>query len=166
MPIISVKDNILDAAEYGLGQITVANGYNNTVREIHDPPIEANAMKEFPAFNVFEGEDLCENALGNLHEQTGGNQCKLFNSLILELDGYLNVVETPRKARNKLLADVQKYFGLHWNIPDINGTASAFNCMYLSSVPFGVEVNKPLVGITIRLRVWYDQKLTDPTLRG
>jgi hypothetical protein len=163
---ISVKDDILDALEWGLKQITEASGYQSTTKNVYDPPIDVGAMQEFPCFNVFEGPDDCSNVNSNVHEQTGGNQCKLFNSFIVEMDGYINDKNTPRKTRNKLLADVQKYFGLHWNIPSSSGTATAFACMYAGSTPFGEDVNVPQSGVTIRLKIWYDQKLTDPTLRG
>ena len=167
MSIISVKDAIADAIQFGLLQITTANGYNNTVVKVYDPPIGIGEMQQFPCFNYFEGADDCTNvSQPNVHQQTGGNQAKLFNGFIAELDGYLNKATTPRKARNTLLADVQKYIGLHWNLPDANGNPTAFNCMYAGSVPFGEQANLPQTGMTIRLRIWYDQKLTDPELRG
>jgi hypothetical protein len=167
MSIISIKDNIADAIQFGLLQITQAAGCANTVKKVYDPPVDIGTMKEFPCFNYFEGPDDCTNvSMPGVHQQTGGNQAKLFNSFIIELDGYLNTKENPRKARNSLLADVQNYIGNHWNLPDSNGVPSAFNCMYLSSVPFGEQVNSPQFGMTIRLKVWYDQKLTDAKSRG
>ena len=167
MTMISVKDNIADAIQYGLLQITKANGYANDIVRVYDPPVDIGAMQEFPCFNYFEGMDDCTNVSSpGSHQQTGGNQAKLFNEFVVELDGYVNVVGSARKTRNSLLADVEKYIGNHWNLPDSNGVPSAFNCMYLSSAPFGEQVNSPQTGMTIRLKVWYDQKLTDPALRG
>jgi hypothetical protein len=170
MSIISVKDNVADAIQWGLSQITVANGYNNTIASVYDPPVETAAMSNFPAINYYEGPDESTNVTKpGVHQQTGGNQAKLFNEFIVELDIYINVSAgstIARKARNSVLADIQKYFGLHWNVPDQNGTPSAFNCMYLGSVPFGEQVNMPQNGCTVRFKVWYDQQLTDPTTRG
>jgi hypothetical protein len=164
MSIISVYDNIITAAQYGLTTITQANGYNNTILHAYSPPIEVGAMIEMPCVNIYEGTDSCSNANPNgPHEQTGGNQAKLFNDFDLIFECYLNVQDNPRAARNSLKADIQKYFGLHWNIPDSNGIPSAFSCMYHSAEPFGQNANAPQTGFVGRLKVWYSQQLTDPT---
>ena len=164
MSIISVKDNIINSAQYGLTTITIANGYNNTILHAYSPPVEIAMMNENPCVNIYEGTDSCSNANPNgPHEQTGGNQAKLFNDFDLILECYLNVKDNVRMSRNSLLADIQKYFGLHWNIPDQNGVASAFSCMYHSSEPFGQDANVPLTGFVCRIKVWYSQLLTDPT---
>jgi hypothetical protein len=163
---ISIKDDIIDAFVYNVKQMTVARGYNYTYSEVSDLPRDVNSLKYSPSVNIFEGNEVCENTSGNSHEQTGGNQCKMFCSMDVEFDVWIKEINTARKARNKVLSDFQKYFGLNWIVPDENGVASVFNCMYLSSTPWGEEVNKPITGITIRFRVWYDYKFTDPTLRG
>jgi hypothetical protein len=162
--MISVKDNIIDAVQYGLQSITTASGYNNTVVNAYSPPIELSAIQGTPSINIYEGTDICSNTVKpGAHTQTGGNQAKLFNSFILDLQCVMNVVDSPRKARNGFIADVQKYFGLHWNVPDVNGIPTAFNCMYHSSTPWGQLANSPQFGFDIWFQVWYTQYLTDPT---
>ena len=164
---ISVKDNIAKAMVFSIKQITTTNGYNNTITNCYNPPIDEGSMNDFPACNYFEGDELCLNTTQpGVHEQTGGNQAKLFLKFLAEFDIWAKDNNDPSTYLNSILADVVRYFGNHWNIPDVNGLPTAFNCMYHSSTKFGVGANSPLFGITVRFIVWYDQKLTDPKLRG
>lgn len=166
MSIISCKDEIFNAIIYGLKQIKTSSGYNYTVRNVYDPPIELDNMIEYPSINVFEGRESCENANVGSHQQIGGNQAKLHNSFTFEMDCVLSEIENARQSRNKILADIQKYFGLHWGIPSSAGVDTSFCCFYQTSTPWGIDKMKPRTGITISYIVWYDQLLTDPTQRA
>jgi len=160
----SVREKIFAAIIYGLKQITTASGYNYTVRQVYDPPIGIDDMKEYPAINIDDGDENCANSSTGNHLQTGGNEALLHNSFTVILDCVVSDINFPRKARNKILADIQRYFGIHWNIPDNSGIPTAFNCFYQRSTPWGVyEKRKDLTGITIEYIVWYRQYLTNPS---
>lgn len=170
LPEDPVKERIIDAIVWGLQQITTAKGYTNTVRRVYDPPVSFLEMEEFPAINVFEGEESCANSNQGSHLQTNGNNAMLHNSFVVTFDCVLTTTPNQSSARGdriKFLADLQKYFGTNYWIPDQYGRATARCCFYQSSAPFGIEGNRnDLTGITCDFIVWYDQELVNPTVRG
>jgi hypothetical protein len=169
-PTSHVKQRIIDAIIYGLGQITENNGYNYTIRRVYDPPTGFTEMEEFPAVNVYDGEETCANGNIGSHLQTGGNNAMLHNSFVVTLDCVLTTTPnqaTARQDRYKFLADVQKYFGKNYWIPNEYSEGTARCCFYQRSTPFGIESNRnDITGISIDFIVWYDQELTNPTSRG
>jgi len=162
----SIRQKLREAIEYGVKQITVANGYNYTVKGAYDPPIGLEQMQEFPSINISYEQETAANADLGSHLQTGGNEALLHNSFIVQFDCLLSDIENMSDSQDKMLADIQKYFGNYYWIPDSNGNATAFNCIYMSSTPWGVHERKPLTGITVEYLVWYRQYLTNPAVSG
>ncbi len=145
-------------------ETTVATeGYYNTVARAYDPPRDYERFDEFPCFNV---SILDENSSVQSHEQCSPGNGNIYNSFTLEMTGYIQDNNDPALAQDKLLADVQKYFGINYWIPDSEGRATATVCSYESCEPFGTEDNRPRTGVIIRYKVWYDQKLTNPSQSG
>lgn len=146
------------------GDTTVdTNGYYFTIKNAYDPPRDEQNMSEYPCVNVeLEGEQ-CENTA---NVQIDQNQSLLHNSFILKLDVYMSDINDPALAQDKVLADIQRYFGANYHIPDSNGDSTAFNIYYDSSIPWGTRRTEPNTGITARFRVWYRQKLTKPYESG
>jgi hypothetical protein len=155
---------IINALIYGLGKITTEGGYNYTIKKIYDPPVGIDEMYDYPSVNIEEESESCANQ--QTHVQTGGNEAALLNSFGVRFDCIVQSTENPRQARNKIIADIQKYFGNNWNIPDTTGAATAFNCFYSGCTPWGLHDTKPLTGISILYTIWYKQKLTDPAKMG
>jgi len=153
-----------NAIRYGAtDSIVSTSGYYNTMRRAYDPIRTRGNMEEFPACNVKIEDEFSENVSNVQKDQ---NQALLSNSFVLSMDCFLNDTNDPALEQDRILADVQKYFGINYFIPDVNGNATAFNCYYDSSVPHGINTNKPESGILIRYRVWYRQELTNPGQSG
>ncbi len=159
-----VRSKIRAAAVYGLqNNITTGGGYYNTVTRAYDPPRSYEDFDEFPCFNVESVGETCENAYDAF---IGQQSQRLKNEFILKITAYVNDNNDPALAQDKILSDVQEYFGNNYTIPDSSGAGTAFGCYYYNSHPFGTEDNRPNVGIEINYLVWYRQFLTDPTQAG
>jgi hypothetical protein len=160
------RTEIRTAWKYNLEQITTANGYNYDIRRVYDPIKSPEQMTELPAVNLDFGVEECANWVEGGHLQTGGNRAILHNQLDVVMDVFMQDVNDIPLAQEKILADIQKRFGNFYWVPNSDGTRTVFNCIYKSSNPFGLGVNKPNCGISITYVVWYRQSLTDPTVLG
>lgn len=176
-----VRSRILEAAAYGLSNRIIAagasiryteagdfeiatEGYYYTMHQAYRNARAASSIREYPSCNLFSEGESCENVDNVQLEQ---NQALLHNNFIMRIDVFLNDREDPQLARDRILADVQRYFGINKHIPDSDGAQTCFTCYYDSSDPWGIDKEKPAyTGITIRYRVWYRQKLLDPTTAG
>lgn len=151
----------LDAIRYSdAGDVTVYSDayYYNWVRAF-DPPRNFEKFQEYPSCNVFVENDASFNSDNTQLDQ---NQGKLLNAQILSFDCIHTDTNNQSVARDRMLADLQTYFGINYYIPDLNGAQTAFNVYYDSSIPFMTEGNNPKVGITVRFKVWYNQTLINP----
>lgn len=147
-----------------LGDTTVrAAGYYYTFSRAYDPPTSIDKMKDFPQCNVFMEDEFCTNVDNVQQDQ---NESKLHNSFTLVLDCVSTNVNDPALTQDRMLSDIQTYFGINYYIPDSNKAKTAFNCYYESSSPWSTTENKPRTGITIRYRVWYRQFLSNPAVTG
>lgn len=66
-------------------------------------------------------------------------------------------------AQDEILWDIQKKLGNNWWIPDDEGRARAFDCVYTGHSRWGTERTSPNGGITIRFDIRYRIKQKDPT---
>jgi hypothetical protein len=161
---IHVLEDIRDAIKYGLGTITTANGYNLTIpaNGINSVP-KAAPFPEYPAVNIFLGPEECANAVSPNHTQDG-NRGLLHNSFDLILECWGMEANDPELWRFKILADLQKYFGNYYWLPDSGGNRTVFNMIYAGKNPFRVQQNNAtLIGINVMFRVWYRQSSKDPS---
>lgn len=161
----SIRTKIRDAIQWGLTQITTTNGYNYTVTNAYDPPRSLENMSDFPCINIHYGNETATNSQVGSH-LVAGNESLLHNTFSCEFDCVLSDIDDPQLAQDKILADLQKYFGTkHW-VPDSDGAATAFNIIYESSEPWGIHEKRPLTGITVRFNVWYRQVVGNPGVSG
>ena len=159
-----VRSRIRQAAVYGLkNRITTAGGYWNNVKRAYDPVRTYEQFDVYPCINVSTENEICDNASDFTIEQ---QQLRLHNSFILQMVAFLNDNNDPALAEDKILADIQMYFGKNFRIPDSAGTATAFNCYYEGAEPIGTNRTKPNTGIIVKYRVWYRQFSTDPAIAG
>ena len=138
-------------------------GYYKTIHKTYYPPIAQTEMREYPCCNLHIEEEECDN---EFNVQIAMNQALLHNEFIAKIDIFLKENEDPEKAQGRILADVQRFFGVNYYIPDVDGEATVFYCCYAGSQAWGIEKSNPDTGITVQLRIKYRQQLTDPTVSG
>jgi hypothetical protein len=144
------------------GNTTVANeGYYLTIKNAYDPPRHFDQMPEFPAVNVFISNESCEDTSNTQIEQ---NTFLLSNSFILRLECFIHNVNDPDLECDKLLADLQRYFGTNYSIPDENGVSTAMAIYYSGSEILGTESTRPNIYINVEFKVWYRQRNNNPTI--
>lgn len=164
-PSDSVRMKIHSAIKYHLSQITAGSEYYNTIRakNIYDPPVSLQRFNEYPSVNVIWGREDCQNRNPGSHGQVGGNIGLLHNDFVVDFDCVIPHHNDPALEQNKMLADIQKKFGIRYALPSSDGSASgAFNCFYASSEPWGTR--ESLTGITVSVVVWYMQLSNNPAV--
>lgn len=158
---LPVRSRIRSAIIYGLKQITKANGYYNDIVSVYSPERSPENQSNYPIINVYIENEQCENSYNTRINQ---NEGALRNSFIIRMTCYIKSSNDTELEKDKILADIQKYFGNYYWIPDSGGNATCQVCYYDSSDPFGAYENSPNGGIVVNYRVWYGQKITDPTI--
>jgi hypothetical protein len=161
---VLVKTNIRKAIKSGLltiikGNACGAYSYKHTLREVCDPPKAPNTFRELAGVNIIIGDETASVIT------KGDNKGVLHNEFNLELDVFFNAVDNTTLIQEEYLADLQAYFGVNYFIPDENGTATAFDCVYQSSTHYGLNISSPNYGITARFKVWYRQQIINPTVK-
>lgn len=154
----SARTNLRNAVLACIKEITTTAGYNNNFLHVYDPPINMEKMTEFPVVNLLWGQERRTNS------HLMGNDPLLDLSMTLQMDVFLNDYNDMQLAIDKVIADIQKYFGRNFYIQPTAGARTAFNCLYLSSTPWGTEVQSPNCGVTIEMEIWYSIRLNDPAV--
>jgi hypothetical protein len=137
-------------------EITTTAGYYNTIKKVYDPPMNLESMKEFPAVNILIGR---EERLG---ESYISNNSKMDLRLQVTFDCFLHRQLYPTFAQDRILADIQRYFGNNYYIKPAGEFRTAFNCLYLNSIPWGTEEERPQCGISIEFDIWYSIVINNP----
>jgi hypothetical protein len=146
------------ALKYQLEQVTESNGYQNTIREVHEEVLNLSAVLNFPAVIM---QSLREVVLNQ--DQSDG---LWHNEVEMDLICILRDGADPVLARESLKADILHRLGNFWTLPNEAGAATAMMVRYNGSVPFGIKINSPKVGVAINIRVQYRQVITDPSVAG
>ena len=157
----SIREQIAEALIYNLKTITAANGYRTNIRRVYDPAISHERVLEKPAINVYWGREE------RLNDRLAGNNPLLDMRMVVQLVVFLDAsADKLRDAQNNILADIQGVFGQRFFIPSSGtGDATAFDCAYLASEPWGPDETEPKGGIVIDLEVFYSFALRDATAR-
>ena len=164
----TIRTTIRDGVKTLLKRIIINNDsgmgylYQNTLtnNNFADPPASVENMREFPFINIFFGDENCANSDMGAALQTGGNRQLWHNKFELLLDCYLHS-EDQGVAQDRILADLQAVFGNDYTIDN-----TVFSCAYVSSTPFGIEVQRPNCGISVSFNVWYRIYQTNPNISG
>lgn len=156
-----IREQIAEALIYNLKQITTANGCRTNIRRVYDPAITHEKVFEKPAINVYWGREE------RLNDRLAGNNPLLDMRMLVTLVVFLDApADRLRDAQNNILADIQERFGNNFWIPaQSTGDATAFDCVYLSSDPWGPDATEPKGGIVIEIEVFYSFALRDATAR-
>lgn len=175
--ILPVKSRIRSAAEYALrnriaaggplvrysdtGNATIrATGYHTTIGEVINNLRAPNSFVQYPGVHVYIDNEQCSDTGNTQIEQ---NTALISNSFSLVFECFLCDVNDPQLAAEKLLADIQTYFGCNYWIPDSTGAATCLTCYYESSKSGFMSNDRPNIFLEIRFRVWYRQRIDDPT---
>jgi len=152
----SVRTNLRLALKACVEEMTVAAGYNYTYADVFEPPINMEAMVQYPTVNILLGR---EDRLGDRHS---GNNPTLDILMPVQFDVFLNSQNDTSLAQDKAIADLQKYFGANYYIKPSASDRTAFNCIWLASTIWGTERETPNCGVSVDFEVFYSIKLNDP----
>lgn len=157
----TVREKIRAAAAYGIkNTIAKSNGYYNNIGEVNVEDVEFAERKNFPSIDLVWGDEIYTNDVPGSH--TTGAYEKIAD---LFIEGWFHEAEDMTLEKEKLIADIEKYFGTNYWIPDSSGNQTAFNCMLTKNSHFGGENNKPKGGISMLLKVYYRIELTNPNVK-
>jgi hypothetical protein len=137
------------------------SGYYNDIKYCYDVPVSYESATGFPFVNMFIDHETCSTGSDVRFDQNSG---MLHNKFSLRLEVFLNTNQNQSYLMDTILADIQKYFGINYYIPDSTGNATCMNCYYSGSDRWSLDINSPICGITIVFDVWYRQRLIDPTI--
>ena len=162
----SVRTQIREAMAWGIkNTITKSNGYNFNIGEVNvNAPVNDNGRQAWPSIDIIF---LRERYTNNV---SGGNSCGGYNKIAtILLEGHLFENQCSLNPegivlqREMYIADIEKYFGTYYYIPDSDGNWTAFNSIVINNNIFGIESTEPKGGVEIELEVYYRIELTDPT---
>lgn len=136
-------------------------GYYLTILDAFDPPRTVEQMVQFPSINVFCINEVCEDINNTQIQQ---NTSLISNSFILRLECFIHNENDPALECDKLLADLQRYFGTNYFIPDENGNATAMAIYYAGHEILGTEMTRPNIYMNVDFKIWYRQRTNNPTV--
>ncbi len=159
----SVREKIRAAAAWGIANtITKANGYYNNIGEVNVQEVSYSKRKRFPSIDLLWGNEKY------LSDVPGGHTTGAYEKMApLYIECWIEEAESDTMTvfRETIIADIEKYFGTNYYIPDSDGNWTAFNCMLNNNNLFGMTENNPKAGVELQLDVYYRIDLTNPNLK-
>lgn len=129
-----------------------------------------NAVASNSKRNAYPSIDILWQRERYTNNVSGGNSIGGYNKIArVILDCHLfeeNCTDSPEdivRKRENIIADVEKYMGLNFFIPDSSGNRTAFNSIVTSNLVYGTEATEPYGSVEIELDVYYRILLGDPT---
>jgi hypothetical protein len=158
----SLRERIRNAVEYGLKTlITEGLGYFNVYEEVNTEIVTHAERGYFPSIDLFWGDETYTNTL------QGGHSTGLYEKVAdLFVDVWINDNENMALAKERVVADIEKFFGTNYTLPDSNGNATAFNAVIQRNTHFGARSEKPRGGVSFLVKVYYRIQLTNPNIGG
>jgi hypothetical protein len=135
--------------------------YLTTLIRYADPPKSPENQPEYPFVNIDFGPETHINA-GDVQE--GENQAALHCIYTLFLDVYYKENDDPFLEAERILADLQVYFGVNYMLPNSDDDHTVHRIVYAGSEQFGASENKPLYVIRTEWAVDYRLSLVNPRL--
>jgi hypothetical protein len=155
----NVKSDLRSALQTCVKEMTVAAGYNYTYTRVFTNPKNMEEFDEFPAVNILFGN---EQRQGTTHQINNAGKFTIL--LPVQFDVFLNDSNNITLARDKVLADFQKYFGLNYYVKPSTSERTVFEMVWLGDVEWGTEVQKPNGGISIDFELYYTIRRNNPNL--
>jgi len=163
---LSIRTKIRIAMAYGLStNLTKANGYFLDIGEVHvNAPTNDDGRKAWPSVDIIWDTETYTNRISGENSLGGYNKVgRIFIKGVLFADANKIVSEEIVLMREHFIADIERYFGINYIIPDSNGAGTVQNCILISNDIFGMDVNAPKGEVIMPLEVYYRIELTDPT---
>lgn len=154
---MSVKTNIRDGLKTCIKEMTVTGNYNFTYTDVFDPPINMEQMTSYPTVNILYGTERRQN-----DDWRVGNNPLYDIMLPVQFDVFLYDINNTSLAQDKALADFQKYFGNNYYVKPADSDRTVFEIAWLSSTPWGTEIQVPNCGISIDFEVFYSIRKNNP----
>lgn len=154
---ISRRNEIRAAVKYGLEQITTDNGYNTTIHGINFDARGAESILEFPAVNLRVGREEYLNAISGGHSFG-----RLMKNITIYFDVFCQDINTVWIEKNKVIADIEKYFMNNWYLNDADNRKRAINLLFGESIVWGIKDSEPYGGFTVPLTITYTQNILNP----
>lgn len=154
---MSVRTDIRNALKSCIKEITTDGGYNYTFIDVFDPPMNMEQMTQYPTVNILYGT-----------EQRSGDRFKVGNNPLYDIllpvtfDVFLYDINNTSLAQDNALADLQKYFGYNYYVKPASSTRTVFEALWLSSTPWGTEMEVPNCGISIDFEIYYSIRVNNP----
>jgi hypothetical protein len=134
-------------------------GYLTDMGDVYYETVDFERVINKPACNIMWGRETYRNASPGSHS-TG----YLVKTATVYLDFFMGSPNDKDLLRNRIMADLDKYFGTYPYIPDSLGVATACDCQIESDTPWGGDITDPRCGVLVTISVEYKQNITDPTL--
>ena len=162
----AVQTRIREAAAFGVkNTITKSNGYFNDIGEVNVNAVASNSKR-----NNYPSIDLSWIRERYTNNVQGGNSLGGYNKIAsMLIDCHIFAEDckaSPESvvlARERIVADIEKYFGTHFIIPNSLGVGTAFNCIIIGNTTNGIQATEPYGSVEIQLEIYYRILLTDPT---
>ncbi len=162
----SIRTKIREALAYGIKNIiSKSNGYFFNIGEVHVNAVANNAKrKKYPSVDILWQRERYTNSI------TGGNSLKGHNKIAsILLYGHLfeeNCKKSPEDIvlmRENFVADMDKFFGINFFIPNSSGIRTAFNTIPINNFVNGIEATEPYGSVEYNIELYYRIEVGDPT---
>ncbi len=157
----TAREKVRAALYYGLfSGVSPALGYFNSFQKIYTRPVNIEQVENFPAIEVTWNERFT-------NSQQGGNSLGFYNRIAdVRLRIMLKETESVpmTQLKERVIADMEKYFGINFFVPNSAGTATIFNCVLESNDVVGAGTLRPLGEVEVRLKIYYRTSTTGMTV--
>jgi len=152
----SARTNLRNALMSCVKEMSIIAGYNYNYTDVFDPEINMEKMSTYPTVNILYGT---ERRQGNRYIAND----PIYDILLpVQFDIFLYDINNTRLAQDKVISDFQTYFGKNYYIKPLNGSRTAFNCLWLANTIWGTEREVPNCGLSIDFEVYYSIRKNDP----
>ena len=162
----SVRTRIREALADGIkNRINKNDGYFFNIGEVHvNAPANNGDRKSFPSVDILWVTERYTNSF------SGGASLGGFNKFAtILLDGHLFedecnlLIEDIVLMRENFVADIERFIGNFFFIPDESGVETAFNTIPKNNDTYGIKSTEPFGGVDVLIEISYRIEQKNPT---
>jgi hypothetical protein len=149
----------------GFKTIQTSRGYNHDVLEVYEMKTDYENIVEAPCINIIPVQEQYSSAGQGAGNFTLGMMEKI---IVFVVDFIVPATEDPLLDEEKAIADLEKYIGNYYMIPDPD-FPTEWGCreaIIVSNQGFGIAVNKKFIGVSFTIRCYLGQYTNDPGRRA